>query len=309
MDVFGGEIRRRDVFPLLVLHLIAREPAYGNRLIEEIERITEGVISVNPNTIYPLLRELEARGMIEGDWEHPDRRTRRYYSITAAGRREHKRLRAELEPFLDSVIRSVTPDQARDLRGERLRRVESLVEALAGRGLGPLLRARRLAGLGRRLRRGRVARGLSRRRAARSSGARPGRARDGQRAGARARAAPPAPDRVHRPRVQRRAGERASRSRARRARVTLALDYRLARGGPLRGVTERVFVRAQVRGSLERTLLRFAHEAEAVASRLGRRPTAPTARRSADGGLGSSDVELGAEAWTQRAARAASTGE
>jgi PadR family transcriptional regulator, regulatory protein PadR len=108
MDVFGGEIRRRDVFPLLVLHLIARERQYGNRLIEEIERITEGVISANPNTIYPLLRELEAQGMIEGNWEHPDRRTRRYYSITAAGRRELRRLLAELEPFLDSVIRSVT---------------------------------------------------------------------------------------------------------------------------------------------------------------------------------------------------------
>src|SRR5919204_3453282 len=108
MDVFGGEIRRRDVFPLLVLHLIAREPQYGNRLIEEIERITEGVISVNPNTIYPLLRQLEAQGMIRGEWEHPDRRTRRYYSITPAGRREYRRLREELKPFLDSVIRSVT---------------------------------------------------------------------------------------------------------------------------------------------------------------------------------------------------------
>ncbi len=108
MDVFGGEIRRRDIFPLLVLHLIAREPQYGNRLIEEIERITEGVISANPNTIYPLLRQLEAEEMIKGDWEHPDRRTRRYYSITAAGRREHRRLLAEVEPFLDSVIRSVS---------------------------------------------------------------------------------------------------------------------------------------------------------------------------------------------------------
>src|ERR687887_711204 len=108
MDVFGGEIRRRDVFPLLVLHLIAREPAYGNRLIEEIEAITDGVITVNPNTIYPLLRELESRGLIEGQWEHPDRRTRRFYSMTAAGRREYRRLVAELEPFLDSVIESVT---------------------------------------------------------------------------------------------------------------------------------------------------------------------------------------------------------
>jgi PadR family transcriptional regulator, regulatory protein PadR len=107
-DVFGGETRRRDVFPLLVLHLISREPDYGNRLIEEIEEITHGVISVNPNTMYPLLRELESRGLIEGRWEHPDKRTRRYYSITAAGRAEYRRLTEELEPFLDSVIRSVT---------------------------------------------------------------------------------------------------------------------------------------------------------------------------------------------------------
>jgi DNA-binding PadR family transcriptional regulator len=108
MDVFGGEIRRRDVFPLLVLHLISREPAYGNLLIEEIETITDGIISVNPNTIYPLLRDLEARGLIKGQWEHPDRRTRRFYSITAAGRKEYRRLLGELEPFLDSVIKSVS---------------------------------------------------------------------------------------------------------------------------------------------------------------------------------------------------------
>src|SRR5918994_3940685 len=108
MDVFGGEIRRRDLFPLLVLHLIVREPAYGNKLIEEIETITGGVISANPNTIYPLLRDLEARGLIEGQWEHPDRRTRRFYSITAAGRKEYRRLVDEMEPFLDSVIKSVT---------------------------------------------------------------------------------------------------------------------------------------------------------------------------------------------------------
>jgi len=107
-DVFGGELRRRDVFPLLVLHLVAREPAYGNRLIEAIEAITQGVISVNPNTMYPLLRELESKGMIVGEWEHPDRRTRRFYSITDAGREEYRRLREELGPFLDSMIRTVT---------------------------------------------------------------------------------------------------------------------------------------------------------------------------------------------------------
>ncbi len=107
-DVFGGEIRRRDVFPLLVLHLIRKEPSYGNNLIEMIESITQGVISVNPNTMYPLLRTLEGKGMIEGNWEHPNKRTRRFYSITDDGEAEYLRLTEEVEPFLDSVIRSVT---------------------------------------------------------------------------------------------------------------------------------------------------------------------------------------------------------
>jgi DNA-binding PadR family transcriptional regulator len=107
-DVFGGEIRRRDVFPLLVLHLIRTEPSYGNQLIEEIEGITQGVISVNPNTMYPLLREMEGKGLIEGNWEHPDKRTRRFYAITKEGEAEYRRLTEEVEPFLDSVIRSVT---------------------------------------------------------------------------------------------------------------------------------------------------------------------------------------------------------
>ncbi len=107
-DVFGGEMRRRDLFPLLVLHLIREKPSYGNFLIDSIEQMTKGVVSVNPNTMYPLLRDLEGRGMIEGDWEHPDKRTRRFYSITPQGEAEYERLVVEIEPFLDSVIESVS---------------------------------------------------------------------------------------------------------------------------------------------------------------------------------------------------------
>lgn len=107
-DAFGGEIRRRDLFPLLVLHLIRQEPSYGNHLIESIESMTQGLVSVNPNTMYPLLRDLEGRGLIEGDWEHPDRRTRRFYSITESGEAEYERLLAEVEPFLESAIKSIT---------------------------------------------------------------------------------------------------------------------------------------------------------------------------------------------------------
>ncbi len=106
-DPFSGELRRREVLPLLVLHLIAQGPSYGNQLMERIAGMTEGVLSVNPNTMYPLLRRLEERGLIEGQWEHPERRTRRFYSLTADGRAEHARLLEDVRPFLDSVGRSI----------------------------------------------------------------------------------------------------------------------------------------------------------------------------------------------------------
>jgi PadR family transcriptional regulator, regulatory protein PadR len=106
-DPFTGGLRRREVLPLLVLHLIADGPSYGNQLMERIGAMTAGVLSVNPNTMYPLLRQLEGRGLIKGEWEHPERRTRRYYSLTGEGREEYERLVEEVRPFLDSVRSSI----------------------------------------------------------------------------------------------------------------------------------------------------------------------------------------------------------
>ena len=96
---------------MLVLHLITSSDegaSYGNQLIEQIETLTRGTVVLNPNTIYPLLRELETRGLIAGRWEHPEKRSRRLYSVTAAGRKEYERLRKALEPFLDSIVDSIT---------------------------------------------------------------------------------------------------------------------------------------------------------------------------------------------------------
>jgi PadR family transcriptional regulator len=106
-DPITGELRRRDVLPLLVLHYISEGPAYGNQLMERIASLTEGVLQVNPNTMYPLLRELEGRGLIEGTWEHPDRRSRRYYAITDVGRAEYASLLEDVLPFLGALARSL----------------------------------------------------------------------------------------------------------------------------------------------------------------------------------------------------------
>jgi PadR family transcriptional regulator PadR len=115
-DPLIGDLRRAGLLPLLVLHYISDAPSYGNQLIERIGALTGGALAVNPNTMYPLLRSLEARGLAAGEWEHPERRSKRYYRITDAGRAERARLAAELGPRLDRIARSIDAIRAEALR-------------------------------------------------------------------------------------------------------------------------------------------------------------------------------------------------
>jgi DNA-binding PadR family transcriptional regulator len=106
-DPLIGDLRRSGLVSLLVLHYVAEEPCCGNQLMERIGRLTAGSVSVNPNTMYPLLRSLEARGLVAGEWEDPDRRTRRVYRITAGGRSERRRLAGQLAPSLDAICLTI----------------------------------------------------------------------------------------------------------------------------------------------------------------------------------------------------------
>jgi PadR family transcriptional regulator, regulatory protein PadR len=106
-DPLVGELRRSGLVALLVLHYVADGPCYGNQLMERIWELTDGAVSVNPNTMYPLLRSLETRGLIAGSWEDPDRRTRRFYRITSAGESERRRLAVQLAPNLDAIATTI----------------------------------------------------------------------------------------------------------------------------------------------------------------------------------------------------------
>ena len=106
-DPLIGDLRRAGLLPLLVLHFVSQEPSYGNQLMERIGALTAGALAVNPNTMYPLLRSLEAEGHVAGEWEHPERRSRRFYRITETGRAELERLAGELRPRLDRIAASI----------------------------------------------------------------------------------------------------------------------------------------------------------------------------------------------------------
>jgi DNA-binding PadR family transcriptional regulator len=106
-DPLIGDLRRGGLLQLLVLHFVGQEPRYGNQLIDRISELTSGALTINPNTMYPLLRRLEAKGLIDGEWEHPERRSRRFYRITDEGRAQCHALLAEVGPRLERIGRSI----------------------------------------------------------------------------------------------------------------------------------------------------------------------------------------------------------
>lgn len=98
---------------LYVLHLLAERPRYGNDIMREIEGRTKGRWGSNPGAVYPLLAAMEERGLVEGTWEDPQKRTRRTYSLTSTGRQELERLKEVMRPKLEEAI-----DVLRDLHDD-----------------------------------------------------------------------------------------------------------------------------------------------------------------------------------------------
>ena len=105
--IVKGPIKSKTVFPVLVLHLLAQAPDHGSGLMARIEEICSGLLAVNTNTIYPLLRRLEERGFIVGEWEHPTKRSRRFYRITDAGLERLERIKSGMLPYLDTLAGSI----------------------------------------------------------------------------------------------------------------------------------------------------------------------------------------------------------
>jgi PadR family transcriptional regulator PadR len=86
---------------LLVLRLLEREPMYGYQMLQHLEERSEGYFRVGEGALYPLLHELEEAGFLRAEWrEVADRpQRRRYYRLTAKGRRELARRREEWRGF------------------------------------------------------------------------------------------------------------------------------------------------------------------------------------------------------------------
>lgn len=76
-----------DLMVLKTLNTMGRQHGYG--IARRIEQVTQGGLSLNQGTIYPALLRLEQKGWIKSAWGTSENNRRaRFYSITAAGRRQ-----------------------------------------------------------------------------------------------------------------------------------------------------------------------------------------------------------------------------
>lgn len=78
----------RGAGPAAVLKLLeSRGAMYGYELVEAIDRQSNGVLAMGQSTLYPMLYNLEAKGLIKAHWRDGETgRQRKYYALTERGR-------------------------------------------------------------------------------------------------------------------------------------------------------------------------------------------------------------------------------
>jgi len=94
-----------------ILHHAGEEPIYGQAIARELRR--HGY-DINPGTLYPILRRLEAHGWLrECSATRAGPKSRRDYTLTPAGKEVLERLRDQVRELYDEVGRT-SPKEHRD---------------------------------------------------------------------------------------------------------------------------------------------------------------------------------------------------
>jgi DNA-binding PadR family transcriptional regulator len=92
------ELRRGTV--VLACLLALRAPEYGYALLKRLESV--GIPS-DANTIYPLLRRLEERGLLASEWNTTESRPRKFYRTNAAGSELAAQLMTDMTELTSSL--------------------------------------------------------------------------------------------------------------------------------------------------------------------------------------------------------------
>ena len=90
----------------LVLSLLEAETRHGYELQKLIESRSDGVLTFNVASLYPLLYRMEERGWIVGRWvEKAGERRKRFYRLTPSGRAVLAAQRDSWKEFVTAINR------------------------------------------------------------------------------------------------------------------------------------------------------------------------------------------------------------
>jgi PadR family transcriptional regulator PadR len=86
---------------LLLLRVLAAGPMHGYGIAQRLRQVSDNVLQVGESSLYPALQRLLVNGWVKGAWGASENNRRaRYYTLTAAGR---KQLAAEREEFRQMI--------------------------------------------------------------------------------------------------------------------------------------------------------------------------------------------------------------
>ena len=85
---------KKGILDVCVLYAVSKGESYGYKIISDLE----GIIEISESTLYPILKRLEAGGLVTTRTAEYSGRLRRYYKITSL---ELKKLVSGREDFLE----------------------------------------------------------------------------------------------------------------------------------------------------------------------------------------------------------------
>jgi PadR family transcriptional regulator, regulatory protein PadR len=98
---------KKGTAELLVLAQLEDARRHGYEIAIRIGQRSAGAVTFNVASLYPILYRLERRDLIAGTWvEKPGQRRRRYYKLTAAGRKMLAEQRKNWSDFMDAIQRA-----------------------------------------------------------------------------------------------------------------------------------------------------------------------------------------------------------
>jgi transcriptional regulator len=98
---------KKGTAELLVLAQLEDDARHGYDIAQRIEQRSNGAVTFNVASLYPILYRLEAQGAISGRWvERAGQRRRRFYRLTPAGRKKLDQQREVWSAFMLAVQRA-----------------------------------------------------------------------------------------------------------------------------------------------------------------------------------------------------------